>query len=189
MAIARKLAKQRLVPSELPQVVPALSTEQLSAEARRAAEEILLEGQAENTLKSYRSALRYWCAWAQARYGKPLAVPVPVPVVLQFIVDHTARKKDGKLVIELPRAIDTKLVEAGFKGALGPLKMATISHLHAVEAPSAAQGAEPLRGSLSTAPHCECEACRDQAWRGPDQEDRGDARAARGDAGDLRREP
>jgi integrase len=127
MAITRTLSK-RLLPDELPAVVPVLSTEELGAQARRAAEEILLEGQADNTLKSYRSALRYWCAWAQARYGKALSLPVPMPVVVQFIVDHTPRLKAGKLVIELPREIDRNLVEAGFKGAVGPLKMTTVTH-------------------------------------------------------------
>lgn len=107
---------------------PPLSADELGAQARQAAEEILLAGQAENTLKSYRSALRYWCAWAVARYGKPLALPVPVPVVVQFIVDHTARLKAGELVIELPNDTDERLVEAGFKGSLGPLKMATVLH-------------------------------------------------------------
>lgn len=105
-----------------------LSTEELGEQARRATEEILLAGQAENTLRAYRSALRYWCAWAQARYGKPLALPVSVPVVVQFVVDHTARIKDGQLVCELPAETDQRLVNAGFKGALGPLKMATVTH-------------------------------------------------------------
>ncbi len=107
---------------------PPLSTEQLSDQARRAAEDILLAGQAENTLRAYRSAMRYWCAWAQARYGKALALPVPVPVVVQFIVDHTARLKNGERVIELPKDTDEHLVAAGFKSALGALKMSTVSH-------------------------------------------------------------
>jgi len=34
--------------------------------------------------------------------------------------------KSGELVIELPKDTDERLVEAGFKGSLGPLKMATI---------------------------------------------------------------
>lgn len=105
-----------------------LSPTQLGDEARRAAEEILVAGESENTRRTYRSAMRYWCAWYQARYGKPLALPVPVPVVVQFIVDHTGRLKSGELVIELPKTIDAQLVEAGFKAALGPLKMATITN-------------------------------------------------------------
>jgi hypothetical protein len=37
-----------------PASVPQLSTEKLGEQARRAAEEILVAGQAENTLRSYR---------------------------------------------------------------------------------------------------------------------------------------
>lgn len=107
---------------------PPLSPTQLGDEARRAAEEILIAGESENTRRTYRSAMRYWCAWAVVRYGKPLALPVPVPMVVQFIVDHTARLKSGELVIELPKAVDVQLVDAGFKAALGPLKMATITN-------------------------------------------------------------
>lgn len=133
MTTSRRLRKtaSKAVESALPAPLaapPPLSTEELGDQARRAAEEILLAGQAENTLRTYRSALRYWCAWGQARYGKPLALPVPVPVVVQFLVDHAARIKDGQLVSELPPETDHRLVEAGFKGALGPLKMTTITH-------------------------------------------------------------
>jgi hypothetical protein len=35
--------------------------------------------------------MRYWAAWYAARYGDVLRMPVPVPVVIQFIVDHAAR--------------------------------------------------------------------------------------------------
>ncbi len=107
---------------------PPLSPTQLGEEARRAAEEILIAGESENTRRTYRSAMRYWCAWVMARYGKPLTLPVSVPMVVQFIVDHTGRLKAGVLVIELPAAVDAQLVEAGFKAALGPLKMATITN-------------------------------------------------------------
>jgi len=130
MAAAKRLSKKRQSAEDLIPYPPnqPLSTEELGEQARRAAEEILIAGQAENTLRAYRSAMRYWCAWAQARYGKPLALPVPVPVVVQFIVDHAARVKDGNVVCELPAEIDRQLVDAGFKGALGPLKMATVTH-------------------------------------------------------------
>jgi integrase len=111
---------------------PLLSADQLGAEARRAAEEILIAGQAENTLKSYRSALRYWAAWAHARYGKPIALPVLVPVVVQFIVDHLARGRSNAPVCELPKDIDELMVVSGFKGHLGPMKMNTVVHRIAV---------------------------------------------------------
>lgn len=116
--------------SELPALAAAspLSPTQLGDEAMRAAEEILIAGQAENTIKSYRSALRYWCAWFQARYAANLTMPVAVPVVVQFVVDHLARGDIDMPVCELPAGIDDLMVESGFKGHLGPLKMNTVIH-------------------------------------------------------------
>lgn len=105
-----------------------LTPEVLGERAREAAEEILVAGEAANTRASYESALRYWCAWYAVRYGRQLSLPVPGPVVIQFVVDHVARERKGQLVSELPKALDQKLVDAGSKGQLGPLKMNTVRH-------------------------------------------------------------
>ena len=72
----------------------ALDPRQLSATAEGAARALLREGEAANTRRSYGSAMRYWCAWYAARYGGALTLPVEVPVVVQFIVDHAARRPD-----------------------------------------------------------------------------------------------
>lgn len=109
-----------------------LSPTELSAQARGAAEEILVAGEAQNTRRSYQSALRYWSAWTLARYGRRLFLPVPVPMVIQFVVDHVARERRGELVCELPFNIDQALVKAGFKGAPGPLRVTTVVHRLAV---------------------------------------------------------
>lgn len=109
-----------------------LDPEVLSDQTRQAAEEILMAGEAQNTRLSYQSAIRYWCAWFQARYGQRLPLPVPVPVVLQFLVDHVGRAKGGEVVSELPKSIDEALVAADAKGTLGPLKMNTVVHRLAV---------------------------------------------------------
>jgi integrase len=119
------------------EIAPATSAEplshtELSDAARQAAEEILVAGQSENTVRSYRSALRYWCAWAQARYRQTLILPVSVPVVVQFLVDHLARGAVDQAKCELPQDIDQLLVQSGFKGHLGALKMNTIIHRLAV---------------------------------------------------------
>lgn len=108
------------------------SVTELSAQARQAAAEILIAGEAENTRTSYRSALRYWSAWALARYGQRLMLPVTPATVIQFVVDHVARERRGQIVCELPDAVDRTLVEAGFKGAPGPLKLTTVVHRVAV---------------------------------------------------------
>jgi hypothetical protein len=39
----------------------------------------------ENTARAYAGALRYWAAWFHLRYRATLALPVPVPVGLQYI--------------------------------------------------------------------------------------------------------
>lgn len=49
---------------------------------------LLAEAAAENTTRSYTSALRYFAGWHAARYGIELALPVPEATVLQFVVDH-----------------------------------------------------------------------------------------------------
>lgn len=53
-------------------------------------------------------------------------------MVLQFIVDHAQRSTADGLVHELPPAIDEVLVQAGFKGKLGPMALNTLVHRIAV---------------------------------------------------------
>lgn len=72
--------------------------------------------------------MRYWSAWVEARYRQPLSLPVPVSMVVQFMVDHLARGPVDQPVSELPPAIDVWLVEGGFKSRLGPLKINTVIH-------------------------------------------------------------
>lgn len=78
----------------LAQAHSTLDAQQLSATAEGAARALLRQGEAANTVRSYGSAMRYWCAWYAARYGGALTLPVPAPVVVQFIVDHAARRPD-----------------------------------------------------------------------------------------------
>lgn len=111
---------------------PALQPQQLSSVTARAVDELIQEGQSRNTLASYRSALRYWAGWFGLRYGQQIALPVPPPVVLQFIVDHAQRMTDSGLKHELPASIDQALVDQGFKGKSGPLALSTLTHRVAV---------------------------------------------------------
>jgi hypothetical protein len=67
-------------------------------------------------------------AWFHLRYRVTLALPVPVPVVLQYIVDHIERVDAGRRSHDLPPAIDAALGRAGFKGSLEPPKPATVLH-------------------------------------------------------------
>lgn len=108
---------------------PALDPESLGPMAEDAVRELLDDGESANTVRSYRSALRYWAAWYVLRYRQRIALPVPVAVVLQFIVDHVRRFNDaGQLVTELPEALDRMLVDGKFKGSVGPLALNTVLH-------------------------------------------------------------
>ena len=108
-------------------IIP-LDPDELGRMAEDAMRALLAEGESDNTIRSYQTALRYWAAWFSLRYRQPIALPVPTPVVIQFIVDHAQRKTADGLASELPAAIDRALVEGGFKAALGPPALATLVH-------------------------------------------------------------
>jgi integrase len=109
-----------------------LQPQELSNAAQDAVNELLREGESQNTLASYRSALRYWAGWFVLRYGVALSLPVPPAAVMQFIVDHAQRTTETGLRHELPPAIDQALVDNGFKGKPGALSLNTITHRVAV---------------------------------------------------------
>ncbi|GAB2655413.1 site-specific integrase [Arenimonas aestuarii] len=107
--------------------------EQLAQQAADAVRELLAEAAAANTTRSYASALRYWAGWHVARYGIELRFPTPEATVLQFLVDHTARRTDdGRLAWELPPEVDQALVAAGLKAKIGAWTLATVRHRLAV---------------------------------------------------------
>lgn len=106
---------------------------QLAQQAADAVRELLAEAAAANTTRSYASALRYWAGWHSARFGVELSFPTPEATVLQFLVDHTARRaEDGRLTWELPPEVDQALVAAGLKAKLGAWTLATVRHRVAV---------------------------------------------------------
>ena len=128
----KSLGSGSLVPLPNPGNLPALQPEMLSDATAQAVDELMREGESANTLASYRSALRYWAAWFNLRYGQPITLPVPPAAVLQFIVDHAQRSSADGLLHELPPAIDAVLVQAGFKGKPGPMALNTLVHRIAV---------------------------------------------------------
>lgn len=125
-----------------------------------AGRELARPGASPHTVASYEAAMRYWRAWFAARYAHELSLPVEVPVVLQFIVDHSlrevaapphnadeqaaTRQSSGEfqseareelattLEIGLPPEIDAALVASGAKGKLGALSLSTLEHRVAV---------------------------------------------------------
>ena len=114
------------------QKIPALQPTELNDVTQRAVDELLREGESQNTLVSYRSALRYWAAWYGLRYGAMVQLPVATACVLQFIVDHAERTTLKGLVSELPAEIDQVLVQGGYKGKLGAMAHNTLVHRIAV---------------------------------------------------------
>ena len=56
-----------------------LDPEQLGQMAEDAKRTLLAEGESDNTIRSYQTALRYWAAWFSLRYRQPIALPVPAP--------------------------------------------------------------------------------------------------------------
>lgn len=109
-----------------------LNPDALNEVTQSAVKALLSEGESQNTVSSYRSALRYWAAWFFARYGQNIELPVSTNVVIQFVVDHADRSSDKGLVHELPDAIDMALVRAGHKGKPGALAHNTLVHRMAV---------------------------------------------------------
>lgn len=104
----------------------------LSAATLQALQDLLRQGEAENTLRSYASAMRYWAGWMQLRLGQTIALPLSVEVVLQFIADHAPRQTASGLRTELPPQVDAALVQSGCKSKLGAPAHATLVHRLAV---------------------------------------------------------
>ena len=113
-------------PSAPDQLRGFLAGDRLCELAADAARDLIAEGESQNTVRSYQTALRYWDAWFGLRYGTAIALPVSVPVVVQFIVDHAERTTKSGLSTELPAPIDQALVAGRFKAALGPPALATL---------------------------------------------------------------
>lgn len=101
---------------------------QLGPEAEAALRALLSEGESPNTLRSYQAALRYWSAWYGLRYRSALTLPVPVPVLQQFVLDHAQRTTPTGMTCEMPTALDEALVAGGFKARLGAPSLSTLAH-------------------------------------------------------------
>ena len=126
--------------SLIPQDQPLEDTQQgstlpsagLEPAAQQAVRELLREGESTNTRNSYQSAMRYWAAWHALRFERQMQLPLDVPCVLQFIIDHAQRQTGAGLASEMPAHMDRALVEAGYKAREGPLSHNTLVHRIAV---------------------------------------------------------
>jgi len=116
--------------------VAPLDPKVLDAAALDAARQIRAAGESANTRTAYRTALRYWLAWFELRYGMALALPVHPATVVQFVVDHVP-PTPGATRPQLPAPFAEALAAAGFSGAGAPialntlaLRLAALSRLH-----------------------------------------------------------
>lgn len=67
------------------------------------------------------------------RFGRDFTLPLSEVGVMQFVVDHVARRsKNGLMKWELPADLDEALVAAGQKARPGPWKLSSIDHRIAV---------------------------------------------------------
>lgn len=119
----------------------------LPAATLAAVEELLIEGRAKNTVRTYQSALSYVAAWHVERFEQLLPLllepsqPLLVPTVMQFIVDHVDRTTDGGLKHELPASVQAALIESGVKRSHSTpalsttlLRLAVIAKAHSLRA-------------------------------------------------------
>lgn len=119
------------IPADVDLPAP-LRASHLDPLAEQAANALRQEGESQNTVASYRSALRYWSAWYALRYRQPVRLPLAPAVVIQFIVDHATRQTPQGPVSEMPAAIDQALVADGCKARPGPPALSTLTHRLAV---------------------------------------------------------
>ena len=104
----------------------------LTPQSHEAIKELMHEGESANTRNSYQSAMRYWAAWHVLRLGVPMQLPLTIATVLQFVIDHATRQTASGLMSEMPEAVDSALVAAGYKGKKGPPSHNTLVHRMAV---------------------------------------------------------
>lgn len=134
-------AVTRLPVAALEAPLAPVDPQELQRQVDSATASLRLAATPQTTWIAYAKGLRYLGAWAQLRFGQPLALPVPVAHVQLFIIDHFGVPErvpcgDGhsRLALHdgLPPAIDQAMVAAGFKADLGRHSMNTIDQRLAI---------------------------------------------------------
>ena len=64
----------------------------LSQATLLALQDLLRQGEAENTLRSYASAMRYWAGWMQPRLVHTISPPLSMAAVFQFLSQLAPRQ-------------------------------------------------------------------------------------------------
>jgi integrase len=99
---------------------------QMAADAMRA---LLAEGESENTIRSYQTALRYWAAWFSLRYQPAHhACRCLQPWSSSSSSTTPSERRQTGWHPSYRLALDRAMVDGGFKAALGPPALATLVH-------------------------------------------------------------
>jgi len=103
--------KQRAVPANLSELnTTPVVTHEVYLDVLDAFKSYLLETENPNTVRAYRSALRYWFAWAAMRLQEDLSAPVPAIAVMTFLFDHVdTLQPDGSRKTTMPAEVDGEL--------------------------------------------------------------------------------
>lgn len=89
-----------------------------------------------NSERSYRSVLRYFCAWHPLRFGHFPTFPTPPRALKLYLMDHfgwpdraSAQPLSRILLrVTMPKAVNETLIAHGYKRESGRQKMSTIRH-------------------------------------------------------------
>lgn len=128
---------------QLPAASPT-APEELTPRTFRLLETILREGISPHTRRAYRGDLRYFWAWARVAQGLEESYPVPVPVLVEFCVQHLSEEGPDP-------AVDGELVAAGVKRKPGRHAHATVARR--IEALAAVHRAQGLADADNPARH------------------------------------
>jgi integrase len=75
------------------------------------------QSKSKNTIISRDKSIKYWEAWYEATFNKPMIYPIWIPIVVKFISDHIGG---------LNKEVDKKLVASGIKNKLGTHTLNTV---------------------------------------------------------------
>ena len=114
--------------------VKPLASQQLSSEnfldqaSLLAVQSLLREGESQNTINSYKSAIHYCSTWFELRFNQKMQLPISPIHIIQFIADHVLHQTPNGLLCLMPESIDQKMVDLGCKTQLGSLSLNTVQH-------------------------------------------------------------
>lgn len=108
-------------------LTPILDPHALSSEATAQLQAALSHLYAKNTHKAYEHSARYWAAWYELRYGGSISFPIPVTVIVQFVLDHVEQQTKDGLTTSMPETIRDALKQQKLLAETNQNSIATVS--------------------------------------------------------------